>query len=482
MTRSFYWYDYETTGIDPRRDRVVQFAGLRTDQDFQPIGSPQTFYCRLHDDVLPHPEACLVTGISPQLANQKGLSEPEFCRRIEAEFSQPDTCVVGYNNIRFDDEFTRNLFYRNFYDPYAREWKSGNSRWDLIDVIRMTEALRPDGIVWPKREDGAPSFRLEELTQMNGIVHEAAHDALSDVHATIGMAHLIKQRQPRLFEWALGMRNKHKVADLLSLKDRELRVHVSGKYLAAQHSLAVIMPLIPHPQNSNGVVVYDARVDPEPFLHWSADAIRERLYTAAEDLAEGQTRIPLKTVHLNKSPMLAPVSTLDSSAIDRLKLDLDACQRHREKILNSDWFETIRAVFDQAHPESDQNPDLQIYSGGFFSSPDRRRMDQIPQMSEQELAKAPLNFEDQRIPEMLFRYRARNFPLTLNAQEKSRWQQLRRERLTQTDGGGSLTLDGYFKSLDHLVSQTRWSEQQVALIESLLEYGEQIVDSLEQHD
>ena len=206
MATTLYWHDYETFGVDARRDRPAQFAGLRTDEELNEIGEPLNIYCKPALDVLPHPEACLITGITPQLADARGVLEPEFIARIHAEFAQPGTCGVGYNSLRFDDEVTRHTLYRNFYDPYAREWQNGNSRWDLIDLVRMTYALRPEGIEWPLKDDGKPSFRLENLATANNIGHESAHDALSDVRATIGVARLIRNRQPRLYDWLFQLR------------------------------------------------------------------------------------------------------------------------------------------------------------------------------------------------------------------------------------------------------------------------------------
>jgi exodeoxyribonuclease-1 len=211
MTFSFYWHDYETWGADPSRDRPAQFAGVRTDASLNIIGKPLMAYCRPGDDLLPHPEACLVTGITPQQARAQGVCEAEFFELIHQQLSHPGTCGVGYNNIRFDDEITRYGLFRNFFDPYAREWQNGNSRWDTIDMVRLTHALRPEGIEWPTREDGTPSFRLEQLTLANNIAHQGAHDALSDVYASIDLARLVRARQPRLFDFALELRNKKKL-------------------------------------------------------------------------------------------------------------------------------------------------------------------------------------------------------------------------------------------------------------------------------
>lgn len=479
MADTFYWYDYETTGVDPARDRVIQFAGVRTDQNFNIVSEPDIFYCQLGDEILPHPEACLVTGISPQLANQKGLLEPDFVERIHRQFSTPQTCVVGYNSIRFDDEFTRYLLYRNFYDPYAREWKSGNSRWDLIDVVRMTHALRPDGINWPLRDDGSPSFKLEELTKANGISHESAHDALSDVYATIALAKLLKEKQPKLYTWALGLRNKNKASQSLDCSKQTAVVHVSSKYLASRDCLAVIMPIAKHPVNSNGVIAFDLSADPQPLLDLSAKEIYERLYTATEDLAEGEQRIPLKTVHINKSPMLAPINTLTDGIKDKLSIDLNQCEQNRQTIINAGIEEKLKEVFTFNDFEPATDPDLMLYGGGFFSSADARYMTTIRASSAEQLANLDLPFEDERLTEMLFRYRARNYPETLNNDEAVKWKAHRKNCLTNDNGDGRLSLMAYFERLDELIVEEGWTEEQQTLLENLIHYGEGIAESIE---
>jgi len=267
MTTTLYWHDYETFGVDPRRDRPSQFAGLRTDESLNEVGEPLVIYCKPARDVLPHPEACLLTGITPQLALAKGVPEPEFIARIHAELAQPGTCGVGYNTLRFDDEVTRYTLYRNFYEPYAREWQQGNSRWDLIDLVRMTYALRPEGIEWPLHDDGRPSFRLEDLAAVNGIGHESAHDALSDVRATIGLARLLRDRQPRLYDWLFQLRNKRKAAKQLDLVGHKPVLHTSRMYPSETGCTTLVMPLMGEPDNNNSVLVYDLRMDPRPFIN-----------------------------------------------------------------------------------------------------------------------------------------------------------------------------------------------------------------------
>ena len=431
MTESFYWHDYETFGIDPQRDRASQFAGIRTDTDFNIIDDPLVIYCRLPEDCLPSPEACLITGITPQkVAN--GLNEAEFIARIHQELSQPKTCSVGYNSIRFDDEVTRNLLYRNFYDPYAREWQHQNSRWDLIDVVRACHALRPEGINWPQTADGVVSLKLESLTKANNIVHEHAHDALSDVYATIAMAKLIKQQQPKLLEFTLSLRNKQKVLELLAIGQFKPLVHVSGRYPNKRHNLAIVLPLCVHPHNDKEICVYDLSISPDEFLDLSIEELRERLFSSQENLKDGAKRLPIKTLHINKCPVLAPINVLRDEDLFRLNLDRVLTQAHLETIkAHQEFISKIQAIFTTRLETTVSDPELMIYSGGFFGSRDKHTMSQIRELNPNMIATANPVFTDKRLASLWFRYKARNWPETLNDADSKAWRSFCHQRLHQ---------------------------------------------------
>jgi len=474
MTTSFYWHDYETWGTDPRRDRAVQFAGLRTDLDFNPVGQPLMIYARPADDMLPQPGACLVTGITPQQAKEQGVCEADFFRAINDELSRPGTCALGYNSIRFDDEFTRYGLYRNFHDPYAREWQNGNSRWDIIDVVRLTRALRPEGIEWPVDEAGVTSFRLELLTAANGIEHEGAHDALVDVHATIAMAKLVKERQPRLFDYVFNNRDKKSLGQQLNVRDKRPVVHVSAKYPARLGCIAVVLPLALHPVNRNGVIVYDLRIDPQPLFDLSAEEIREKLYTRTEDLAEGEARIPLKMISLNHAPVVVPLNTLTPRAREEWDLEEGREQRHLRRLLDApELEEKIRQVFSEQPFEPVGDPDQDLY-GGFVSNHDRRLCEQVLRQSPEQLRDFHPAFEDRKLTELLFRYRARNWPETLDKDEKQRWEEYRRQRLTDPDGGSSITLDAYRKELSRMVVDPELTPKQRQIVDALLDWPAEI--------
>ena len=479
MAETFYWHDYETFGTDPRRDRPAQFAGQRTTLDLQPIGEPLSLFCRPAPDVLPQPASCLVTGITPQRTEREGVNEAEFAARLHEQLAAPQTCGAGFNSIRFDDEFTRNLLYRNFYDPYEREWKNENSRWDIIDLARMCRALRPAGIEWPTREDGAPSFRLEDLAAANHLVHSRAHDALSDVEATIALARLLRDRQPRLWEFYFGLRRKQRVLDLLDYTHRTPVLHVSSRYPAARGCLAMVVPLAMHPDQQNKVIVYDLDTDPAALIELDAEEIADRVFTGRADLPEGVERIPLKAVSINKSPGLAPVSALKDVDTRRIALDVERCERHLGALRRAgNVAEKARRVFAGAGGETSRvDPELALY-GGFAVDSDRRACEEVRRTPAAQLGARAFGFRDPRFDELLFRYRARNFPDTLEVGERVRWEEFRMRRLTESTELTTLTLEQYDAQIARMRADAATLPAQRILLDQLEDWGRRLTSEV----
>lgn len=478
---TIYWHDYEAFGADARRDRASQFAGIRTDTALNEIDAPLVIYCQPAHDMLPHPQACLITGITPQQARKRGLPEAEFIRQIHQQFARPQTCVAGYNSIRFDDELTRQLLYRNFYDAYEREWKNGNSRWDIIDVVRLCYALRPDGIVWPQKEDGTVSFRLEALSAANGISHQDAHDALSDVRATIALAKLVKTRQPRLYDYAFALRSKHRVNELLDLAAHTPVLHISSMYPARLGCLALTMPLAAHPVDSNGVLLYDLRTDPAPWLDMTTAQLRQSLFRSRDELADGEERLPVKVLHANRCPMLATPAALESSRAQQLHIDMAQARAHWQIIRDRpDFIARISEAF-AARPDFEEltDPDFMLYAGGFFSAADKRLMTRVRQMGAQELALESAQlasaFSDSRLPEMLFRYRARNYPRSLTVPERQAWQEFCHQRLTRSPDvpGAGPDLASYDEWLEK-IRQSCADDTQTDILEDLQQWRDEV--------
>ncbi|WP_410483320.1 exodeoxyribonuclease I [Teredinibacter sp. KSP-S5-2] len=417
--KTLYWHDYETWGATPSVDRPSQFAGVRTDEDLNIIGEPLVVYCQPPQDIWPNPEACLVTGITPQKAASEGVPEREFIRRIHQEFMQAKTCVVGYNSLRFDDEVTRYTLYRNFYDPYEREWRNGNSRWDIIDMLRLTFAVRPEGIEWPV-VDGKPSFKLELLTQANGISHMSAHDAYSDVEATIEMAKIIKTRKPELYDYVYSNRSKQAVNALIDIQARKPLLHISSRFSSERGCSALIVPLAIHPVNKNAVITYDLSVDPAELATLSAEEIANRVFVAQEDLPEGQERIPLKLVHLNKCPILATPKLVSKEMEARFGLDKNQCEIHWQKIRSMDISAKLQAVFQLNVFEEKKDPEQKLYDG-FIGNSDKALMQNVRNLKPENIQGNRFVFEDTRLANILPKYLARNFYSYLTEVEQQEW-------------------------------------------------------------
>ncbi|MGJ7491948.1 exodeoxyribonuclease I [Variovorax sp. ZT4R33] len=478
MAHTFLWHDYETFGAVPRRDRPSQFAAIRTDAELNEVGEPLMLYCQPAPDYLPSPEACLITGITPQLALERGVPEHQFAAAVEQAFSQPGTIGVGYNTIRFDDEVTRFLFWRNLIDPYAREWQNDCGRWDLLDVVRLTYALRPDGIEWPKKEDGKPSFKLGDLARANGLLHEAAHDALSDVRATIALARLIRDRQPKLFDFAFGLHRKDRVANELGLPatrdSAKPFLHVSGMFPAERGCLAVMWPLASHPTNKNELLAWDLAHDPSELRDLDVATLRQRMFTRSAELPEGVVRLPIKGIHLNKSPMVVgKLKTLAPEMAARWNVDLDTAMRHAAIAQSLPDMSAIWPQVYERPKEAAPDVDEDLY-GGFVGNADRRRLNQLRGLSPGELALARTGFDDARLEEILFRYRARNFGDTLTPDEAERWEAHRIARLLEGEGGAR-NVDQFFAEIDTAAETA--DERGEELLGLLYEYAEAIAPS-----
>ena len=476
---TFLWHDYETFGLDPRRDRPAQFAGIRTDAQLNEIGPAVMVYCQPANDYLPDPTSCLITAITPPYCQAHGLPEHAFAAQIEALLAEPGTIGVGYNTIRFDDEVTRFMFWRNLIDPYGREWQNDCGRWDILDVARMCYALRPEGINWPRTDEGKPSFKLEHLARANGLLHEAAHDALSDVRATIALARLIRDKQPKLFEFCLGLHKKDRVAAELGLPTSQQHaqpfLHVSGMFSPERGCLAVMWPVATHPTNKGELLAWDLAHDPSELALLDVATLRQRLFTKTADLPEGVQRLPLKSVHLNKSPMVVrKLKTLTDAMAAKWGVNIADALLNAEKArslpdMSAIWPEVFRRPT-EATPDVDED----LYSG-FINNTDRRRLNQLRALPAQELARSRMGFDDGRLAELVFRYRARNFADTLTPEEMERWEAHRAARLLE-GAGGARNVDAFLAELDRLSESG--DARSLEILTALSDYAEAIAPDL----
>lgn len=486
MADSFFFYDLETSGFDPRSARIMQFAGQRTDMNLKPIDEPLNYLIKLTPDVLPSPDAILITGITPQRTLADGLTEVEFLKVFYEQAVRPGTIFTGFNSVRFDDEFMNFLNYRNFYDAYEWRWKDGCSRWDLLDVVRMTRALRPEGIKWPFAPDGKPANRLEFLTSVNKLEHSDAHDALSDVQATIAVARLIRDKQPDLFKYLLECRDKKAVKKLVL--GTAPFVYTSGRYSSEfLHTTAAAL-LSEHPKQ-DAALVFDLRFDPLPFADMSVDQLSEAWRYNPDPEA---VRLPVKTLKYNRCPAVAPVGVMkDKDSQGRIGLNLDTVTGHFQNLqrCRAELARKMAEVVARYDREREQaqttlvddrlTVDARLYDG-FIGDADKSTMRTIRIAEPDQLTGLAGQLRDDRLKSLLPLYKARNYPSALSGEERTEWEEFCHRRLF--DGGTDSKLAAYFKRLDELSSGApnpsgRSADEQQYILEELRLYGQSIVPS-----
>lgn len=419
--QTFFFYDLETSGLNPKEDRIMQFAGQRTDLELNPIGEPVNILVKMQNDTLPSPGAIAVTGITPQKTVEDGLNEAEFCRYLQDEIFTENTIALGYNSVRFDDEFMRHLFWRNFYDPYEWEWKDGRSRWDMLDVVRLTRALRPEGINWPFREDGKPTNRLELITKLNEIEHEHAHDALADVFATIAVAKLIKEKQPSLFNFLFKIRDKRTLKSMFNLENPVPFVYASGRYSHDFNNTTVVFPFA---EGKNGnILVFDLRYNLEELMKAKDEDGKDKFYPIVKEMA------------YNKCPAVAPISVLEKNdGWVKIGLNKEQVEKNLKALLNHPEFFEDRKKKAKEEKEWEKAFDAEsMLYDSFLPDGDRVRVNAVRNASANELADFHPNFADERLPELLLHYKAKNFPISLSEDETKKWEEYRLSRLKRQE-------------------------------------------------
>ncbi|HET9722042.1 MAG TPA: exodeoxyribonuclease I [Candidatus Saccharimonadales bacterium] len=470
---TFYFYDLETSGFSARNDRIMQFAGQRTDLELNPVGQPDNILIKMTPDILPQPDAVLVHGITPQKTLADGISEAEFTKYLTSQVFTPDTINVGYNNLRFDNEFIRFTFWRNFHDAYEWCWREGCSTWDLLDVVRMTRALRPDGIKWPFAPDGKPSNKLEYLSSVNKLDHADAHDALSDVKASIAVAKLIRKNQPKLFEYLLIHRDKKKIIPLVT--SGQPVVYTSGRY-PSEFQKTTVAVMVAENETKSGALMYDLRIDPDEFSGLSASELAKRWSARGESAPY----FPVKLLSYNKCPAIAPMNVLDDASAERLQLHKELLDNHLKKLKKAaDFGDKLLKTMDMMWPKrkvelmaNPQTVDSQLYDG-FINDDDRTRASAVRAAGADGISKPGLEFKDQRLNALLPLYKARNFPKTLSDSETKAWESFRRQKLL--DGGDSSKTANFFNRLDELAKTPGMDQPKQYILEELNLYAQSVL-------
>jgi exodeoxyribonuclease-1 len=476
MAQSFFFYDLETSGISPRDARIMQFAGQRTDMDMQPIGEPFNIMIKLTPDILPDPDAIMVTGITPQDTVRDGITEAEFIKIFQDEISTPGTIFLGYNTVRFDDEFMRCLLYRNFAHPYEWQFKDGRGKWDLLDLARMTRAIRPEGIEWPFLPDGKPTVRLEYMTRVNNLDHQNAHDALSDVNASIAVAKLIKDKQPDLYNYLYNLREKRAVKVLV--EGSQPFIYTSGKYSNDFLKTTVVSFVAKHP-HKDCAVVFDLRQDPTEFLKMAPHELVER-WKWVKDRESAPARLPAKTVKYNRCPAISKIGAIKDPAVqESLGIDMEVIAANLKKLKsNPDFAKNIISALEMMDKQQqtqwvvDENDvDCQLYDG-FLNDHDCRLLPVIRAAAPEELIGFADKVQDKRLKALLPLYKARNYPKSLSSEERETWDEFCRTRIFGGDKNSRFAR--FARRLEEL-SSTKLTDKQRFALEELKLYAESLM-------
>lgn len=470
---NFLFYDLETTGLKPAIHRPLQFAAILTDENLNEL-KRVNWLIKLNPEILPDPFACFVTGITPQ-DTLEGMSETEFLKKLHEELLLPNTIITGYNTIPFDDEFMRYTLWRNFYDAYEWQWKEGRSRWDIITLVRMTRALRPEGIEWPFRKDGTSSNILGEIAKLNKLEHTNAHDALSDVEVTVDIARLIKRKAPKLFDFLLSLRDKKVAESYLDLEAPKPVVHTTTRFPRQNLHTSVVYPLCPTPGRAGGVLVYDLRHDPSEFFKLTPAQLKHLTYRSRNNLGEfEEARLPVEMVQFNKCPALAPLEVLTPPTAERINIDLNVIQANLTK-LKQGLPAFAQKVYEAYKPEEGKfppkdDPDQSLYDG-FLNDSDRNLSSAVRAAKAKDLKNEIFKFEDPRLTKLLVLYKARNFPESLTQAEKNQYEEYKEEKFV-TSTKDRPSKEKYLNNIENL-RKTKLSAKNKKILDKLEEWAKQ---------
>lgn len=370
-------------------------------------------------DYLPNPKSLLITNISIQYLQKNGINEYFFSKKIFKIFMGKNTCIVGFNNISFDNILTRHLFYRNLFDPYEWSWKNGNSSWDILDVLRAFYIFFPNKILWPKNNKGFISFKLSDITKINKIKHNNIHDAYSDVLATILVSRLLKKVSENFFFFLYFSTRKNNLLQFLKKNEKKPFFYISSFFGSSFFNIGCVMFLMFHPNIKNSFFLIDLKKNLNVLLnlYYSQNL---RINSIQELFQYG-----IILVSLNKSPIFLSYSFLSSKKCYNLKIDYLKCQRNFFLLLNNFSFLTwIRSLFSQKSffniKNITNNVDLMLYKN-FFNFSDKNILLDFHGKKPLQWKDFYFKFKDFRIKNLIFNLLGRNFFCFLNANEKKIW-------------------------------------------------------------
>lgn len=385
---SFIFYDTETTGTHTAFDQILQFAAIYTDEELNEIERFE-IRCRLLPNIVPSPGAMRVTRLKvSQLTDTTLPSHYEMMCSIRQKLLEwsPST-FLGYNTIKFDENLLRQAFYQTLHPLYLTN-TLGNSRTDIMRIAQAASVYAPGALVIPNNADGKPNYKLDRLAPANGFEHEDAHEALSDVEATLHIAKLILKRSPDVWSAFMRFSTKAAVADYAS---NEQAFCLTEFYYGDAYSW-LVAPLGASAMNSSEFYVYNLGVDPNSLSSLKNTELIARLNTLPK---------PVRTIRTNAAPMIFSLDDAPHSASGK-SLSQEELDR-RVSILEADLAlkKRLITVFEQTKQEWPASPHVeeQIYNG-FYQRDDEELREAFHTVDWTKRKELVERFEDQRLKKL----------------------------------------------------------------------------------
>jgi exodeoxyribonuclease I len=348
----YVFYDTETSGLSPEFDQILQFAAIRTDNDFNEIDRFE-IRSQLLPYIVPAPGALRVTGIGPELLMDSSIpSHYQATRQIREKLLDWSPAIfIGYNTISFDENLLRQALFQTLHSPYVTNTQS-SARADVIRLVHAVVAYVPDCLTVPTNEKGKAVFKLDQLAPANGFEHENAHEAMADVEATIHIAKVIRNGAPKV--WQNVMRSCRKSAAVDTIMSTGI-LALTEFYFNKEYSWLVTY-CGQNSEYSAQMGVFDLQHDPTGYVDLDVDAL--------VDILNDKHKV-IRSIRTNAQPILMPYELATSRAAAKT-FDLNVLRDRVNIIRDAPEFQKrLGLALAKRYPSEEPSPysEKRIYDG-----------------------------------------------------------------------------------------------------------------------
>lgn len=435
---SFVFFDTETTGLKHGFDQIVHFAAIRTDANLKEIDRFEARSCLL-PHVLPHPAALRTNGLPiGRLLDANLPSHYDMVRAIRQRLlSWSPSIFLGYNSIRFDEEMLRHALFQTLHPAYLTS-NHNNSRADVWGLVMAAAAVSPACLNVPIDPEGRPIFRLEQLALANDVAHEQAHNALSDVVATLELCRLVHQRSPELWQRFVRFSKKATVGDFVEAEDGFMLT----EFFANQAYHAPVVCIGRDPDQANGRFCLSLNGDVDRFAAMTDDELRAEL---------AQKPCPVRRLRINAAPTLTALYDAPEVMLDGVDIDAIEAQARRVKDDPALCSRLVSAYIAAREPRiPSRHVEARLYDG-FPGPQDEARMVEFHDAEWEDRLSIIQSFDDERLRFFglrLLYFEARS---VLPEALRLKLEHALSGRLVDADAGG-LTLEQALREIDETPS------------------------------